>query len=156
MENYSATVHWERGDQDFLDKRYSRAHSWSFDGGATVSASSSPHLLPPPMSDPARVDPEEAFIAAISSCHMLWFLAMAAKHRWLVDSYDDQPTGKMDKNSDGKTSVSVVVLRPKVVFSGENQPGSLEISSMHKEAHELCFIANSVRSEIRIEPRPSC
>ena len=153
MENYSATVHWERGDQDFLDKRYSRAHSWSFDGGATVLASSSPHLLPPPMSDPRGVDPEEAFIAALSSCHMLWFLAMAAKHQWLVDSYDDQPTGIMDKNSDGRTSVSVVVLRPKVVFSGENRPGAHQITSMHKEAHELCFIANSVQSEIRIDPR---
>ncbi len=153
MENYSATVHWERGGQDFLDKRYSRAHSWSFDGGATVLASASPNLLPAPMSDPRGVDPEEAFIAAVSSCHMLWFLAMAAKHRWLVDSYYDQPSGKMDKNSDGRTSLSVIVLRPKVTFSGENQPSTDEIGWMHKEAHDLCFIANSVRSEIRIEPR---
>lgn len=153
MENYSANVYWERGDQSFLDKKYSRAHFWKFDGGATVLASSSPHVLPPPMSDPGGVDPEEAFVAAISSCHMLWFLAMAAKHHWLVDSYDDQPTGKMDKNSDGKTALSVVTLRPKVVFGGEARPTSNEINSMHHQAHELCFIANSVRSEIRIEPR---
>lgn len=153
MENFSATVHWERGDQEFIDKKYRRAHEWKFDGGAVVKASSSPHVLPPPMSDPSGVDPEEALVAAISSCHMLWFLAMAARHKWLVDSYDDQPTGKMDKNREGKTAVSVVILRPKVVFGGENQPTSHEIDAMHQQAHELCFIANSVRSEIRIEPR---
>lgn len=153
MENYSANVHWERGDQNFLDKKYSRAHEWKFDGGAIIAASSSPHVLPPPMSDPRGVDPEEAFVAAVSSCHMLWFLAMAAKHNWLVDSYDDQPTGKMDKNSDGRTAVSVVTLRPKVVFGEGSEPTSDEISTLHQEAHQLCFIANSVRSEIRIEPR---
>ncbi|PQO27964.1 peroxiredoxin [Blastopirellula marina] len=153
MENFSAMVHWERGDQNFLDKKYRRSHEWRFDGGAVIGASSSPHFLPPPMSDPRGVDPEEALVAAISSCHMLWFLAMAAKHGWLVDSYDDQPNGKMDKNSAGKTAVSLVTLRPKVVFGGENLPNSDEIDAMHHQAHELCFVANSVRSEIRIEPR---
>lgn len=153
MENFSANVHWERGDQDFLDKKYRRVHEWKFDGGAVVKASSSPHVLPPPMSDPGGVDPEEALVAAISSCHMLWFLAMAAKHGWLIDSYDDQPTGKMDKNSEGRTAISLVTLRPKVVFGSDKQPKSSEIDAMHHQAHELCFIANSVRSEIRIEPR---
>lgn len=153
MENFSATIYWERGNQEFLDKKYSRAHTWKFDGGAVIAASSSPHVLPPPMSDPSGVDPEEAFVAAISSCHMLWFLAMAAKHHWLVDSYEDQPTGKMDKNGEGKTAVAVVTLRPKVNFGGENQPTSDEINTMHQEGHDLCFIANSVKSEIHIEPR---
>jgi len=153
MENYSASVHWERGDQDFLDKKYRRAHIWRFDGGAVVQASSSPNVLPPPMSDPSGVDPEEALVAAVSSCHMLWFLAMAAKHHWLVDSYDDQPNGKLDKNSHGRTAVSLVTLRPKVVFGGDHQPTSYEINTLHQEAHELCFIANTVKSEIRIEPR---
>ncbi|WDI40114.1 OsmC family protein [Bremerella sp. P1] len=153
MENYSANVHWERGDQNFLDKKYRRGHTWKFDGGTEIAASSSPHVLPPPMSDPRCVDPEEAFVAALASCHMLWFLAMAAKHQWLVDSYDDKPTGKMDKNKEGRTAMSVVTLRPKVVFGGESQPTADEISTLHKEAHELCFIANSVKSEIRIAPR---
>jgi len=153
MENYSATIQWERENQEFLDKKYSRVHTWKFDGGAVIAASSSPHLLPPPMSDPRHVDPEEAFVAAVSSCHMLWFLAMAAKHRWLVDSYEDQPTGKLDKNGDGKTAVALVILRPKVMFEGGRRPTSEELHTMHDEAHALCFIANSVRSEIRIEPR---
>lgn len=153
MENYSVKLSWERGEDDFLDKKYHRAHTWSFDGGATVTASSSPNVLPPPMSDPTGVDPEEAFVAAIASCHMLWFLAIAAKHRWIVDSYEDQPVGKMDKNDQGKTAVAVVTLRPKIVFGGEHQPTENEVETLHHEAHGLCFIANSVKSEIRIEPR---
>ncbi|MHC2070045.1 OsmC family protein [Bremerella sp. T1] len=153
MENYSVKLSWERGEDDFLDKKYHRAHTWSFDGGATVAASSSPNVLPPPMSDPTGVDPEEAFVAAIASCHMLWFLAIAAKHRWIVDSYEDQPVGTMDKNDQGKTAVAVVTLRPKVVFVGEHQPTEYEVETLHHEAHGLCFIANSVKSEIRIEPR---
>ena len=153
MEKYSAKLSWKRGEEDFLDKRYSRAHTWEFDGGAVVPASSSPHVIPVPMSDPHGVDPEEAFIVSISSCHMLWFLALAAKHRWRVDSYEDQPTGEMGKDTDGKTSVQRVTLQPRTVFSGEKQPSWDEIEKLHHEAHDLCFIANSVKSEIRVLPQ---
>jgi organic hydroperoxide reductase OsmC/OhrA len=122
MAQYSAEVVWLRGEQDFLSNRYSRRHLLRFDGGAEIPGSSSPHVVPLPMSDAAAVDPEEAFVASLSSCHMLWFLSIAAKRRFCVDRYLDLPVGTMEKNENGKLSMSVVILRPDVAFSGERLP----------------------------------
>ncbi|PQO39861.1 OsmC family peroxiredoxin [Bremerella cremea] len=152
MAEYTARIIWERDEEPFLDKKYSRRHEWHFDGGAVVVASSSPNTIPVPMSDPFGVDPEEAFVASISSCHMLWFLALAAKHKFCVDRYHDAPFGQMSKNAEGKTSVTKVTLRPKVDFCGDVQPSHQQIQDLHHEAHDLCFIANSVKSEVVVEP----
>ncbi len=152
MAQYSAEILWLRGGQDFLGNRYSRRHVLRFDGGLEVPGSSSPHVVPVPMSDPAAVDPEEAFVASLSSCHMLWFLSIAAKNKFCVDRYLDAATGVMEKNGDGKLVMSVVTLRPEASFSGERRPTREDIDRMHHEAHEDCFIANSVRSEVRCEP----
>ena len=151
---HTATVTWERGDQAFLDNRYSRRHVIRFDGGAQVPGSSSPHVMKPPLSDPSAVDPEEMFVASLSSCHMLWFLSLAAKGRWRVDRYEDQAEGVMEKNADGKVAITRVTLRPAVEFSGDKIPSREEIAQLHHEAHEECFIASSVRSDVRCEPRP--
>lgn len=123
-----------------------------FDGGAEVEGSSSPHIVPVPMSDPKAVDPEEAFVASLSSCHMLWFLSVAAKRKFCVDSYRDAAEGVMENNKDGKMVMSIVTLRPAVTFSGAHLPTREQIDQLHHRAHEECFIANSVKSDIRIEP----
>ncbi|HMV06963.1 MAG TPA: OsmC family protein [Accumulibacter sp.] len=153
MNEYSAQLSWLRGEQNFLDQRYSRQHMLRFDGGLEVAASSSPHVVPLPMSDPAAIDPEEAFVASLASCHLLWFLSIAAKHGFCVDSYADHPVGIMARNAEGKLAMTVVTLRPEVHFSGDRQPMPADVRAMHQEAHEACFIANSVRSEVRCEPR---
>lgn len=150
---YTAETIWERGDQAFSDKRYSRQHRLRFDGGIEVPGSSSPQVVPLPMSVEAAVDPEEAFVSAISSCHMLWFLDMAAERGHVVDRYHDQAEGIMKRNAQGKVAVTHVTLRPQIVFSGTRLPTADEIATMHHEAHEACFIANSVKTEIVIEPR---
>ncbi len=152
MAEYTAEILWQRGEQDFLANRYSRRHVMRFDGGAEVAGSSSPHSVPLPMSDAAAVDPEEAFVASLSSCHMLWFLAIAAKRKFCVDRYADAAVGVMAKNADGKMAMTVVRLRPEVHFSGERLPTRGQIDQLHHEAHEECFIANSVRTEVRCEP----
>jgi organic hydroperoxide reductase OsmC/OhrA len=152
MAAYSAEVIWERGDALFTDNRYPRSHRWRFDGGLELPGSSSPHSVPVPLSDPAALDPEEAFIAALSSCHMLWFLAIAAKRKFRVDRYRDQAGGIMGKNAEGKTYVSVVTLRPEVHFSGATMPTREQIEAMHHTAHTECYIANSVTSQVHIEP----
>lgn len=152
MTQYTAEIVWSRGEQNFLDNRYSRKHLLRFDGGIEVPASSSPHVVPIPLSDPAAVDPEEAFVASLSSCHMLWFLALAAKHKYRVDRYADQASGSMEKNAGGKLFMAAVTLRPEVKFSGERLPTRAEIEQMHHEAHTECFIANSVITEVRCEP----
>ena len=149
---YTSKIVWNRNGAAFSDNRYSRKHLWQFDGGLEVPASSSPHVVPVPMSDAAAVDPEEAFVASLASCHMLWFLAIAAKRRFVVDSYIDDAVGIMAKNSEGKLAMTVVTLRPKVTFSGAKQPSNDEIQSMHSRAHEECFIASSVKTEVRCEP----
>jgi len=148
----SAEIIWQRGEQDFLSNHYSRRHTMRFDGGAEILGSSSPHIVPLPMSDPTAVDPEEAFVASLSSCHMLWFLSIAAKRKFCVDSYHDAALGLMENNANGKMVVAVVTLRPAITFSGLHQPTRAEIDQLHHRAHEECFIANSVKSEIRIEP----
>jgi organic hydroperoxide reductase OsmC/OhrA len=145
---YRATVRWTRGDAAFSDNRYSRAHTWSFDGGIEVPGSSSPAILPPPLSNENAVDPEEALVAAISSCHMLTFLAIAAKKRFVIDSYEDLAFGIMTKNAAGKLFISRVSLVPDIVFSGERRPTPEQIAEMHHLAHQECFIANSVLTEI--------
>ncbi len=153
MHLYTARVSWDRGEQPFTDNRYSRAHRWRFDGGAEVPGSSSPLSVAPPMSDPSAVDPEEAFVASISSCHMLWFLGLAASQGLCVDHYNDAAEGVMEKNAAGKVAITRVTLRPEVVFSGTRIPGREELERLHHQAHERCFIASSVRSEIVCEPR---
>lgn len=152
MAKYFAEVTWLRGEQDFINNRYSRRHLLRFDGGAVVAGSSSPHVVPVPMSDATAVDPEESFVASISSCHMLWFLAVAAKRKFCVDRYHDNAEGIMENNMHGKMVISVVTLRPAVTFSGEQIPTQEQIQELHHLAHDECFIANSVKSEIRCEP----
>ena len=152
MSQYTATVSWLRGEAKFTDNRYSRAHTWRFDGGIEVPASSSPQVVPVPLSVAAAVDPEEAFIASLSSCHMLWFLSLAAARRFCVDSYVDAALGMLGKNSAGKTAMTVVTLRPRVEFSGATLPTHADIEALHHKAHEQCFIANSVTTELRCEP----
>jgi organic hydroperoxide reductase OsmC/OhrA len=151
---YQARVHWVRGDAPFIDKRYSRGHSWRFDGGVEVPASSSPHVVRVPLSVEAAVDPEEALIAALSSCHMLFFLDFAATARWRVDEYTDDAVGVMGKNAAGKTAMLRVALRPRVRFSGDKRPSAEDIAQLHHRAHEECFIANSVTTEVSVEPAP--
>jgi organic hydroperoxide reductase OsmC/OhrA len=152
MSSYKAVVAWERGDQVFVDNRYSRAHVWRFDGGAEVPGSSSPRSVPVPLSNAAAVDPEEAFVAALSSCHMLWFLAIAAKRGFRVDRYRDEAEGVLEKNAEGKRAMTQVTLRPEISFSGEKIPTREELDQMHHEAHEECYIASSVKSDVRCEP----
>ncbi len=152
MSTYTAQVIWERGEQDFLAGRYSRRHTMRFDGGTDVPGSSSPHVVPVPMSDAAAVDPEEAFVASLSTCHMLWFLSIAGKRKFCVDRYIDSAIGVMARNTAGKMAMTVVTLRPDVQFSGVVSPTREEILHLHHEAHEECFIANSVKTEVRCEP----
>lgn len=152
MAHYTAEVLWLRNDGDFLGNHYSRRHLLRFDGGLQVPGSSSPHVVPLPMSDASALDPEEAFVASLSSCHMLWFLSIAAKRKFCVDRYFDAATGVMDRNGDGKMAMTVVTLKPDVAFSGERLPTREELDRLHHEAHEACFIANSVKTEVRCEP----
>jgi organic hydroperoxide reductase OsmC/OhrA len=152
MSTYSATILWQRNGAAFTDQRYSRAHVMKFDGGAEVAGSSSPHTVPLPYSDAAAVDPEEAFVAALSSCHMLWFLHLAAKAGFVVERYEDRADGVMAKNAEGKLAMTLLTLRPRVDFAGEKRPDRAEIEALHHRAHEECFIANSVKSEVRCEP----
>lgn len=151
---HTATIRWQLGDADFRGRRYSRAHTWTFDGGAVVRASSSPHVVPVPMSDASAVDPEEAFVAALSSCHMLWFLDIAARAGHAVQSYEDAAEGHMGHDAQGRLVVDVVTLRPRTRFSGASPPDGAALAALHHAAHEACFLANSVRCEIRCEPVP--
>jgi organic hydroperoxide reductase OsmC/OhrA len=152
MAHYTAEVVWHRADQDFLDNRYSRKHWIRFDGGVEIPGSSSPHVVPLPMSDTAAVDPEEAFVAALSSCHMLWFLSISAAHGFRIDTYMDAALGKMGKNSDEKVAMTHVMLKPAIRFSGDRIPTPEQIQQMHHEAHEACYLANSVKTVVSCEP----
>ena len=152
MSEFYATTEWQRGEQPFTDNRYSRRHAWTFDGGVTVPASSSPHSVKLPYSDPSCVDPEDAFVAALSSCHMLTFLWLAARAGWRVDSYRDEAVGVMSENARGRLAMTVVTLRPAVVYSGDVQPDAAEQARLHHQAHEQCYIANSVTTDVRCEP----
>jgi len=152
MAEHTCTVAWERGSADFVDRRYSRAHTWTFDGGAVVPGSSSPHVVPPPGSDPSAVDPEEAFVASLSSCHMLWFLDLAARRGYRIDRYVDRAVGTMGRNASGKLAMTRVVLRPAVTFGPGPQPDAGIFNALHHEAHAQCFIANSVTTDVVCEP----
>jgi organic hydroperoxide reductase OsmC/OhrA len=152
MNQHTATVTWARGDAPFTDVRYSRGHTWHFDGGIEVPASSSPHNVRLPFSIEAAVDPEEAFVAALSSCHLLSFLYVAAKRGFVVDAYRDEAAGVLAKDDRGKLSMTVVTLRPVVTFAGAT-PSEEEHAAMHHRAHEECFIASSVKTDVRCEPR---
>ncbi|HLP16798.1 MAG TPA: OsmC family protein [Bacteroidota bacterium] len=152
MDKYKAEILWLRNGQDFLDMRYSRKHTIRFDGGVEIAGSSSPHSVPLPMSDLSGVDPEEMFVSALSSCHMLWFLFIAAKQGYRVERYLDAAWGIMEKNDQGKAYMSVVTLTPAVTFSGDRIPTRAEIDQLHRAAHGECFIANSVKTDVRCEP----
>jgi organic hydroperoxide reductase OsmC/OhrA len=152
MASHVCTVEWKRAAQAaFTDQQYSRAHRWRFDGGAEVPGSSSPHNVKLPFSDPAAVDPEEAFVAAVSSCHMLWFLSLAAERGFVVDSYVDAAEGRMRAVEGNRKAMTEVVLRPALVFSGTKLPADADVDALHHEAHRLCYIANSIRSEVTID-----
>ncbi len=146
MSEHRATVAWRRDSDDFSYEGYTRDHTWTFEGGTSVPASAAPAYL----GSAARVDPEEAFVAALSSCHMLTFLAIAAKKRLVVDAYRDAAVGFMEKNEAGQLAVTRVVLRPEIAFSGEAPDGDA-LARLHHLAHEQCFIANSVRTEVTVE-----
>ena len=152
MSHYTAQIAWQRNGQDFTGKRYSRRHLIRFDGGAEVPGSSSPDVVPLPYSDAAAVDPEEMFVASLSTCHMLWFLSIAAKRGFCVDSYVDNAQGVMERNAAGKVAMTLVTLRPRAEFSGDKLPTNEQLHELHHEAHEECFIANSVTTDVRCEP----
>jgi organic hydroperoxide reductase OsmC/OhrA len=149
---HTATVRWERAGQLFVDNKYSRAHRWEFDGGAVVKGSPAPSVVKEPMSDPTGVDPEEAFVAALASCHMLFFLGYAAVRKFRVDSYVDNAEGVLDKDAEGRMAMTRVTLRPAVRFSGDLLPSAQDIERLHHDAHEKCFIANSVKTQVLVEP----
>jgi organic hydroperoxide reductase OsmC/OhrA len=153
MVAYYAMVKWRRADDErFVDARYSRAHDWLFDGGACVRASASPHSVRPPFSDPSAVDPEEALVAALSSCHMLFFLWIASRRGFAVRSYEDSAVGLMT-GKNGRQWISMVRLRPLVVFDGDKRPTDLEVQEIHDESHDSCYIANSVKTDVLVEGR---
>ena len=152
MSPYTAAVRWRRKPEErFVDGRYGRGHEWAFDGGATVIASASPHVVPLPFTVPAGIDPEEALVASLSSCHMLFFLDFARRDGFVVDSYDDHAEGLMATGLDGREWMERVTLRPRVVFSGVQRPRRAEVEALHHRAHEACYIANSVKSEVTVE-----
>lgn len=151
MSNHKATISWKRAGEGFLQGKYSREHTWTFDGGLVVPASPSPSVVPPPYSNPAHVDPEEAFVASLSSCHMLTFLYLAGRKGFQVDSYDDEAVGVIAKNERKVPWVSTVTLHPRIVFSGAKLPTREEEEHLHHESHEQCFIANSVKTEVIVE-----
>ena len=149
--SHTATIRWVRkGEGDFAKGQYSRAHEWLFDGGAKIAASPSPHVVPPPWSDPSGVDPEEAFVASLSSCHMLFFIDFARRKGLLVDEYVDAAEGILEKRADGRFAMTKVFLRPSVSWNGEPPPEAT-IADLHHRAHEACFIANSVTTEVIVE-----
>lgn len=152
MSNYTATIRWKNAGPDFLKGKYSREHTWSFDGGITVAASPSPSVVPAPWSNPAHVDPEEAFVASVSSCHMLTFLWLAQRQGFQADSYEDTAVGVMSKNDRGSMWVSKITLAPKIVWSGEKKPADADLDTLHHHAHEQCFIANSIKTEVVVAP----
>ena len=147
MSEHRSCIEWQRGDAVFEYESYSRNHTWHFENGLRVEASAAPDFL----GDAARVDPEQALVASISSCHMLTFLALAARKRWVVECYRDAAVGTLEKNADGKLAVTRVVLHPEIEFAGE-APSADQLAKAHHKAHEHCFVANSVRTQIDVEP----
>jgi len=152
MSFYTAKVSWKNNSSElFAKNQYSRGHTWSFDGGIEVPASSSPHAVRLPYSIENAIDPEEALVASASSCHMLTFLWIASRKGFVIDSYEDDAVGAMTKNQEGKEWVSRITLDPKIVWVGERLPAAEELAEMHHQAHEQCYIANSIKSEIVVK-----
>ena len=150
---YTAMISWgKKQDEAFIDNQYNRSHIWKFDGGIELTASSSPQVVPIPYSNEMAVDPEEAFIASLSSCHMLWFLSIACQQKYIVENYEDHAEGILGKNSEGRLAMVKVTLKPKVKFNNKTIPTPIQIQEIHHQAHEKCFIANSVKTEINIMP----
>lgn len=155
MSTYTAQVLWQRDPLEaFTDNRYSRRHLLRFDGGVELPGSASPQVVPLPLSDASAVDPEEMFVASLAACHMLWFLSIAAREGYKIDRYEDAAEGRMARNGQGHLAMTTVWLRPRVVWAGARQPDGDTLLALHHEAHENCFIARSVHSEVRVEPRP--
>jgi organic hydroperoxide reductase OsmC/OhrA len=150
MSDHTAVISWKRGNAEFVKGHYSREHTWSFDGGTTVPGSSSPSVVPVPHSNPACVDPEEAFVASVSSCHMLWFLSLAAGQGFQVDSYTDEAVGHMTKNESGVLWISSIRLNPQIAWSGGKLPRPQDEQRLHHLAHENCFIANSIKTRVTV------
>ena len=146
MSEHKVTLRWERGGTEFVYQKYPRDHTWSFDGGHTMTASAAPAYL----GNPANVDPEEAFVASLSSCHMLTFLAIACKQKFILDDYTDEAVGHMEKNAEGRLAITRVELHPKITWSGDKKPNAEELDKMHHGAHDQCFIANSVKTEVKV------
>jgi organic hydroperoxide reductase OsmC/OhrA len=153
MSQHTAIIRWQRTGPDFVKGKYSREHTWTFDGGLTVPASPAPVNVPAPWSNPASVDPEEAFVASISSCHMLVFLWLASREGFQADSYEDNSVGVMTKNERGALWVSKVTLRPVIAWSGEKLPSASDVERLHHQSHEQCFIANSIKTEVVVESK---
>ncbi len=153
MSEHKALVSWKFSGTDYLKGKYSREHTWRFDGGAVVPASASPSVVPVPLSNPANVDPEEAFVASLSSCHLLTYLFVAQKQGFQIESYDDEAVGMLSKNERGAIWVSKVTLAPKIVYAGDKRPTPEEEDRLHHAAHRDCFIANSVKTEVVVQPR---
>jgi organic hydroperoxide reductase OsmC/OhrA len=152
MSTYTATIRWTRdASTDFAKGQYSRAHQWEFDGGLTVAASPSPHIVPAPWNDPTGVDPEEAFVASLASCHMLFFVEFARRAGLVIDDYVDEAEGVLEKRGDGKTAMTRVTLHPRVTWAGD-PPDQAVVTDLHHRAHEACFIANSVTTEVIVAP----
>ena len=153
MKAHTARVEWQRGRHSFTDQRYSRVHRWLFDGGFEVPASASPAIVKEPYSDPAAVDPEEAFVAALSSCHMLWFLDLAARAGLRIERYEDTAEGELARRDDGKLWLARVRLQPLAAVGGSSPPEDALMQRLHHQAHDECFLANAVKSAVTVEPR---
>ena len=151
MSEHKAIISWKRTGPDFLKGKYSREHTWRFDGGVTVAASSSPSVVPAPWSNPANVDPEEAFVASVSSCHMLTYVFLAYREGFQVDSYEDEAVGVMAKNERGVPWVNSITLNPQIFYGGEKRPAPEDVERLHHMAHEQCFIANSIKTEVIVK-----
>jgi organic hydroperoxide reductase OsmC/OhrA len=151
MSTYHANVTWARGADEFLRQKYSRGHRWTFDEGVSIAASASPHAVRAPWHVAAAVDPEEALVAALSSCHMLFFLSFASAAGFTVESYEDAAEGVMDKNAEERESMVRFTLRPVVTFK-ERAPDAAEFDAMHHRAHEQCYVANSLKGDVTVEP----
>ena len=147
---YNATVVWQRGTETFTDNKYSRAHQWVFSSGTRIDASSSPHIVPLPYSVDENIDPEEAFVASLSSCHMLFYLSFAAKDKWVIDHYEDRASGILEKNEEGKLAMTRITLNPNITYAGD-KPSNEQEAEIHHLAHEACFIANSVKTIVEIK-----
>ncbi|HEY5805446.1 MAG TPA: OsmC family protein [Lysobacter sp.] len=147
MSEHRASIHWLRNEAPFDYEGYPRDHEWAFDGGQRITGSAAPEYL----GSPQGVDPEEALVAALSSCHMLTLLAIAAKKGWVVDDYRDEAVGTLEKNSEGRIAVTRVVLRPRITFAPGKAPDAEALAKLHESAHRNCFIANSVKTDVTVE-----